>query len=274
MRTRHEGGASGVEMLTLDRGPGIRDMDAALTDGYSTAGTPGGGLGAIGRLSSTFEVFTSPGHGTAVLSRLWHPAAPASTSPLVHGAICVAKPGETECGDVWDFEVRAGGCRIIVADGLGHGPTAREAAVTAVRATYDRPGGPGRALEDAHLAARSTRGAAITIADVDVAAAEVRLAGLGNVSAAIVGEERVQNMVSMNGTAGQGVLRVKEFTYRFRPGALLVMASDGLTTHWSLERYPGVSLRDPALIAGILYRDHGRGRDDATAVVVRLGARE
>jgi hypothetical protein len=89
----------------------------------------------------------------------------------------------------------------------------------------------------------------------------------------IVGEERVQNMVSMNGTAGQGALRGKEFTYRFEPGALLVMASDGLATHWSLGRYPGLPLRDPALIAGILYRDHARGRDDVTVVAARLGAR-
>jgi hypothetical protein len=79
--------------------------------------------------------------------------------------------------DTWDLEARPPGFRLLLADGLGHGADARRAAVIAVRATYGRPGGPLRALEDAHLASRSTRGAAITIADVDLAAGEVRLAG-------------------------------------------------------------------------------------------------
>ncbi|HVF39292.1 MAG TPA: ATP-binding protein, partial [Gemmatimonadaceae bacterium] len=40
---------AGVEMIAVDKGPGIRDIGRALTDGYSTRGTPGNGLGAISR---------------------------------------------------------------------------------------------------------------------------------------------------------------------------------------------------------------------------------
>jgi anti-sigma regulatory factor (Ser/Thr protein kinase) len=262
-------GPVGVELLVLDRGPGIADIEASLSDGHSTTGSRGTGLGAMRRQSSLFEVFTQPGRGTAILSRIWHGEAPASAIEL--GALCVAKPGETECGDVWIFEPRRGGGRIVVADGLGHGPLARDAALAAVGATAGRLGGPSRVLEDAHAAARSTRGAAVAVVEVDLPAGKVGFAGLGNATGALVDPERVQNMVSMNGTAGQGTFKAREFTYSFSPGALLIVCSDGLATHWSLEQYPGLARRHPSLVAGVLYRDHSRRRDDVTVVVARLG---
>jgi hypothetical protein len=47
------------------------------------------------------------------------------------------------------------------------------------------------------------------------------------------------------------------------------MHSDGLLNHWTLERYPGLAARDPLLIAGVLYRDFSRRRDDVTVVIAR-----
>jgi hypothetical protein len=52
-------------------------------------------------------------------------------------------------------------------------------------------------------------------------------------------------------------------------GFLLVMHSDGLATHWNLDQYPGLVGRRPSLIAGVLYRDFARGRDDVTVVVAK-----
>ena len=80
-------------------------------------------------------------------------------------------------------------------------------------------------------------------------------------------------MVSHNGTVGHVTRKVQEFVYPWLPGALVIMHSDGLGTQWSLERYPGLALRDPALIAGVLYRDFQRGRDDVTVLVAREAAR-
>jgi hypothetical protein len=62
---------------------------------------------------------------------------------------------------------------------------------------------------------------------------------------------------------------VQTFTYPWPAGALLVLASDGISTHWSLDAYPGLRHRDPVLVASVLYRDFVRGRDDATVVVAR-----
>src|ERR1700761_1780467 len=49
--TYGEGSDSGIELIALDKGPGISNVAASLTDGYSTAGTPGKGLGAVVRQS-------------------------------------------------------------------------------------------------------------------------------------------------------------------------------------------------------------------------------
>lgn len=48
---KHDGEAVG-RILALDRGPGIPDVAKAMTDGFSTSGTPGGGLGAMKRIAS------------------------------------------------------------------------------------------------------------------------------------------------------------------------------------------------------------------------------
>jgi anti-sigma regulatory factor (Ser/Thr protein kinase) len=261
------GAVRGIEIVALDRGPGIADMARAFADGHSTGGTPGTGLGAMRRLSSRFDAYSQPGHGTAMLMQIR--ADEAATPPIVSGGVCLPKAGETQCGDVWDAGHGDTGYRITLADGLGHGPLAREAALTAVGASHSGP--PGRALEDAHLASRATRGAALALAEVELARGTVRYAAIGNVSAVLWMDGSSRSLVSMNGIVGQGLVKFREFLYPFDPGALLVMSSDGLGSRWAPDRYPGLYSRHPALVAAVLYRDHARGTDDTTVVVARLG---
>jgi hypothetical protein len=124
-------------------------------------------------------------------------------------------------------------------------------------------------IEACHRALHAARGAALAVAELDAERGRVRFAGVGNVTGTVLGGARRQNMVSVNGTAGHGPLRIREFDYTWPAGGVLVMASDGLGTRWSVEDYPGLAARHPALVAGVLYRDHARGRDDVTVVVVR-----
>jgi hypothetical protein len=49
---------------------------------------------------------------------------------------------------------------------------------------------------------------------------------------------------------------------------VLILHSDGLSARWDLDDYAGLRRRHPALIAGVLFRDHRRLRDDASVVVV------
>jgi anti-sigma regulatory factor (Ser/Thr protein kinase) len=266
------GSAPSMELLATDQGPGMSNLDSCLRDGFSTGSSPGHGLGAIQRNSQASDFYTLPGKGTVVLARWWaHRNGWKPPAALQLGSVNVAKPGEEACGDSW-ASVWSGNClTILVADGLGHGLDAKLASGEAVRQFQDNPGMPLNALlKRIHQALRSTRGAAVGIAQIDTARAKVTFVGLGNIAARIYshGEGR-QNLVSLNGTAGHQCERIQEFSYPWPDGGLLVIHSDGLATGTTLDPYPGLAARDPALIAGVLYRDFFRGRDDATVVVAK-----
>ncbi len=256
-----------LELLAVDSGQGTAHLIEYMTDGVSSQSTPGLGLGAIKRLSSSMHAYSWPDQGTLVSTCFHAPDA----KPIAPGVVCAAMPGEEICGDRWAICSRNDADLYMVADGLGHGLHASDAARAAVeifmRAASDNPTA---LLEQMHGPLRATRGAAISIARVDHATHIITYAGVGNVSGSILGEARSTTMVSHNGTVGHHMRTVRNFEYPFHEGDLLVMHSDGLTTHWKLDGYPGLWYAEPSLIAGVLYRDFSRGRDDATALVARL----
>lgn len=265
---------TGIEMLALDKGPGIADVDASSRDGHSTAGSPGTGLGAIRRGSHASEIYAVPGLGTAILARLM--IGQPGNKPLGiadHGAICIPMPGEEACGDAWCRREFSGGSVLMMADGLGHGPFAAEAS-HAASASFDRTydSAPSQSLAMMHAALRPTRGAAVAIARIDRQNAEIVFGGVGNIAATVIDTDgSIQRMVSNNGTVGHVAKRIRDFTYRLGSDPLVILASDGLATGWQLDRYPGLASRHPSLIAGILYRDFTRGRDDVSVLVARGG---
>src|SRR5262249_13303323 len=268
LRSLRDGKAHGVEMLALDRGAGMKNVSECFRDGYSTTGTAGTGLGAIRRLSSEFDVHSIPGVGTAVLARFWSAAPP--KPELEVGAVCVPKPGEIVCGDAWAAGRRAGVTVIVVVDGLGHGVPAADAAGAALTTfATSRAAEPRILLEGIHAALRPTRGAAVAIAALDPRRRLVQYAGLGNIAGAILGNGPVRHMASHNGIAGDEARRLHPVSYPWPEGSLVVIHSDGLGTHWDLDRYPGLVQREPSLVAGVLYRDFARRRDDVTVVVAR-----
>jgi len=125
-------GVTGVEILSLDRGPGISNISNALQDGFTTGSTPGNGLGAVRRLSDHFDIHTLPQTGTVLLSRVWSGSVPKS-SPMSVGVVCLPKSGEEVCGDAWHVEhVGAARTLVLLADGLGHGLQAAQASRQAV----------------------------------------------------------------------------------------------------------------------------------------------
>jgi anti-sigma regulatory factor (Ser/Thr protein kinase) len=260
-----------VEILALDRGPGIPDLDAAFRDGYSSAGTSGRGLGAIRRASSEFDVYSTLSGGTALLAVLREgPERVNGGSTLRAAGVSVPKPGEEVSGDDWAVSQGPDGLSIMVIDGLGHGPGAAEAAREARRAFLRAPHlGPAQLLELLHRELRPTRGAAVAVARVVLEREHLVYAGVGNIAGFVLGGARPRALVSHNGILGHEARRFQEFTYPWPPDSTLVMHSDGLITHWDLGPYPGLLRRHPGLIAGVLYRDFRRQRDDTTVVVAR-----
>ncbi len=261
---------AGVEMLAVDKGPGIANLQDALRDGRSSSGTAGIGLGAISRLAGTFDVYTGEGLGTALAAH-FHPAnyrpSPRLHAGLEIGVAQAPYPGEEVCGDAWASSESA----ILIADGLGHGFQAAQAAQVAVKAfEWNRRAAARDVVDAIHLALRATRGAAVAVASVEPERRLVWFCGIGNISGVIVAAGNRRGLVSYNGTAGHEASRIAQLEYPLPEGALLVMHSDGISAKWDLASYPGLASRHPSLIAAILYRDFRRRTDDATVVVARV----
>jgi anti-sigma regulatory factor (Ser/Thr protein kinase) len=264
------GEARTVTLTSLDRGPGMGRLRESLRDGFSTAGTAGNGLGAIARLSDRFDVYSAPGLGTAILAQVTVGSRQGEDRALAVGGVSVAIKGEPVCGDAWAVTEDDGRAVLLVVDGLGHGAGAAEAATAAVRAFEQNATlAPELLLDRLHGALRSTRGAAAAIAEVDRRRGLVRFSGVGNIAATLVSDAGTRSLVSLHGTLGHDVRKLREFQYPWSRGVLLVMHSDGLVSHWTLNGYSGLATRHPALVAGVLYRDFQRGRDDTTVVVLR-----
>jgi anti-sigma regulatory factor (Ser/Thr protein kinase) len=264
-----------LELLALDRGPGIANLEKCLRDGYSTGGSAGQGLGAITRLSDASDFYTVAGQGTALLARWTSPVGLADRQRSRHelrtGMVNTCKPGQEVCGDSWGVERVEHLTTVLVADGLGHGPEANAASLEAVRMLHLNPElSPLALIERCHHALRSTRGAAVSVARIDRLDNKVHFCGVGNVAAQVYsGAILSQHLVSVNGTAGHQMQRLHEFSYPWPVDGMLIVHSDGLSTSTNAESRPGLVLRDPTLIAGVLYRDFSRGNDDSTIVVTK-----
>jgi anti-sigma regulatory factor (Ser/Thr protein kinase) len=255
-----------VEILAVDKGPGISDIEGALRDGFSTGGSAGTGLGAIARMAADFDVWSSNDQGTAVIARLGDVA----RVPFQLGVVSTPAPGETVCGDSYFVHSDGANLRIAVVDGLGHGRMAAEAADAAIdvfkrttrRSLVD-------IIDEAHGALRATRGAAVGVLDLDLISRAADFAGIGNISGTIIDRAGTRkSVVSHNGIVGHTVRKVQPFHYEWPADSAVILFSDGMTTSWNTSVYRGIHARHPALLAGLIARDHTRGRDDATVVVL------
>ena len=148
---------------------------------------------------------------------------------------------------------------------------ASQAAAPIIEAVRNAPSNrsPVELIEAAHQAAKPTRGAAFGVAVMDGPAGMVRFAGVGNIAALVINGNERRHLVSYNGIVGHEYRKASEFSHPWHPHSVLLLHSDGIATQWDLRHYPGLLSRDPSLIAGVLYRDFTRGRDDATVVVVK-----
>lgn len=262
---------SEVEMICIDEGPGMQDVERSFSDGYSTGGTPGTGLGAVRRLASDFDIHSVPGQGTVAVARLRE--RPLEAAGLRVGAICVALEGEAVSGDGWAAFVDGKRASAMVADGLGHGEGAAKASDAALAIFSEDPfGDTRRTLESAHQELRTTRGAAVFSLQADAEAGTLRSSGAGNVMARIISGVYDKSIVTQHGTVGLQVRRFDETQNAWPDHAMVIVHTDGITSRWSPDVVYPVLGRDPALAAALVLRAHSRGRDDATVVVVARSA--
>ncbi|WP_392893943.1 ATP-binding protein [Pseudomonas migulae] len=258
---------SGIEMLAVDRAKGF-DLQACLTDGFSTRGTQGIGLGAVSRQTEVFDAYTDA-RGTVLLARLYPRSDKAPDRRI--GVSQHSLHHDPACGDVWHLAFDGPRISALVIDGLGHGEEAEKAARAGEKTFAHSPfDSPVVLLEDMHLSMTGTRGGAVAIAQFDSNADALRFVGIGNIGACLIAPDRSRGLASHPGIVGGQYRKAQPFDYAHVNGHLLIMYSDGLQSRWSLQDYQGLVHRHPAVIAAILHRDFCRGRDDVTVLVIAL----
>jgi anti-sigma regulatory factor (Ser/Thr protein kinase) len=265
LRITRDSDRPGIELVTIDTGPGFRDTGAALRDGHSTSGTLGIGLGAINRLADFYDLYSMPGHGTALGARFW--PAPGEAAAR-HAGLVRPITGETECGDVFGAAETEAGVTGVLCDGLGHGPLAAAAAAQGVAAVLEDPAAePAALVERAHRRMTSTRGGAIGVAQV--VGEVIRFAGLGNIAAVILADGTRRSMLSVPGIAGHQARTIRQFEYAVPAGAAIILHSDGLSNRWEPGALPGLNARDPLVVGAALLAEAGTRRDDAGLLVLK-----
>jgi anti-sigma regulatory factor (Ser/Thr protein kinase) len=266
---------AGIEVLAIDKGVGIVNLARSMTDGYSTAGSLGVGLGAISRMAKDFDVYSRPGAGTSMLARVWCDGGDRNATPprprvVRAGAVGVPKLGQNVSGDGWALREIDGITVVMLIDGLGHGPQA--ALTTAVAMRYFeqcRQTAPVDIIRGLHQAMRPTRGAVAAVAALHPDTASLRYAGVGNIAGVLITPDGTRrHLMSYDGTLGYQVRTVREAVHDWTPGSWLTMFSDGLSPRLDASAYPGLAQHDPVLAASVLYRDFHRTSDDATILVV------
>jgi len=269
-----------IELISIDSGPGMADTAKMIKDGESTTQTLGQGLGAIHRLSETAQVYSRPGWGTIVYSVIQerknkeeiNVLLANGTAMLSVHALCVPKPREVECGDGYCVRQGQSGLMVFFADGLGHGPQAKEAVAAASEifmtcAEID----PVDIIRKLHDNIRRTRGLVGTVAVFDSKANEFRFCGVGNIHSRFYTGIESRNFMSYNGTIGMNIPNtINTSSASLEKNQHLILCSDGIQTRWDLARYPGIFKFNPMVLAASIYKDFNRGNDDASVLIVKV----
>jgi anti-sigma regulatory factor (Ser/Thr protein kinase) len=267
-----EDARAGLQIESLDRGPGIVDIERAMTDGFSTAGSFGVGLGALNRLMDDFEIASSRSGGTRIVCRKWLRRHPVSVRrcPLAFGVATRPHPGLDVNGDAFVVKSWAESTLVGIIDGLGHGQFAHRAAQTArqyVESHYDLP--MGQIFRGVHTACRATRGVVMALACFDWGQGRVSLASVGNIEVRVFPAPEAFHFIVRRGILGLNAPEAVVAEHPWPLDSVMVLHSDGLSTHWRWKDFPDLADKPASVAAQGLLRGLAKDQDDATAIVVR-----
>ena len=267
-----EGGRTGIQCTAEDAGPGIADPERALTDGFSTAGGLGLGLGTVHRLMDEVEFTTPPQGGLRLVCRRWiRPPELWAGIPLLDcGVSTRPRRAAKENGDAFVVKFWAAHALVGVLDGLGHGELAQQAAQQGRLFLEEHCDHPlDRLFAGVDRVCRRTRGLVMALARFDLTASQFDFASVGNVEARLFGSDTGRNFIVRRGILGLQAPRPVVTTHAWTPAAILVLHSDGVSTHWHWQDLPLAVWAAPSEAAQRLVQTRGKPDDDATVVVVR-----
>lgn len=274
VKTIHHEGIDGIEIISIDHGPGMADVKKMITDGISTKNTLGVGLGAIKRLSDVFQVYSLKEWGTLILVRIFQKPLPSFKKPLPYEirSIVLPKPGETRSGDGFFTKISSDYVRVFLGDGLGHGEEAAQA-VELAGASFEQSqeNDPCQIIREMNTSVRKTRGLVGLAAVFNLKTKKWKICGVGNIMTRISGPGFSKNYLSYNGIIGLNMPRTlnpQEIDHE--KGQQLILCSDGLKTKWDTFRYPSILRNDLTLLCAALLKDYARNTDDMSVAACKI----
>ncbi|MHC1760090.1 MAG: anti-sigma regulatory factor [Negativicutes bacterium] len=277
-----DNGQMGIQIESLDNGPGIANIAEAMRDGFSTSNSLGIGLGAVNRLMDRHEIISpiEGEYGTKILCvRYVRCKDPLTVShcPLEVGAATRNHPLAEVNGDAFLIKNGATSLTIAVIDGLGHGENARRAAWTAreyIEKHYEQP--LDSVFSGTGISCSGTRGVVLAIVRFSWDALPVQAppiirfthASVGNIECKVFGIPYPIPFVIRRGVVGLNAPKPVLSSHLWTSNMILVMHSDGLKTNWQWSEFPELVDSEINRAASILLRRLAK-EDDATVVVVR-----
>jgi anti-sigma regulatory factor (Ser/Thr protein kinase) len=265
-------GLKGLELIAADIGPGIKQPSQAIKGRAPTPESLGAGLGAVCRLADEVEFDNRTAEGLCVVARKFQ------TRPTaLCGEIAIMGkpfPGEIVSGDDGGFIQSESQFLAAVADGLGHGPEAREASNRAINVTMNRRNlSPDEIVTTLNQELADTRGCAMSVVRFSKQDRSIECASAGDVHAHLYNRKDAYFFASTPFIVGdrkipQRKVRIEKTIAE--PGSILVVFTDGLKSRTSLKGQLDV-LRRPAIeIAQHLLENDSRPDDDALVLVARF----
>ena len=266
-------GGDYAEIICIDNGPGIADINKVLADGYSSVNTLGHGFGSIKRLSDKFDIFSQSGWGTIVLVRVYK--SPKKDCPRkianVYGLV-IAKSGERDSGDGFYYQTTKNGFKILVADGLGHGKDANLAVNEAVH--QFRLCASESAVETIrfiHQGIRKTRGMVGNVFLFNNTTKKWTIAGVGNIATRLMSGLEQKNYLPYNGIIGHNIPgTMNDITYTQEEYNQFIACSDGIRSRWDTQKFPLIYKSDPMVLAAAIYKEYARRTDDMSVIICKL----
>lgn len=191
---------------------------------------------------------------------------------LEWGVAGVALPGFSESGDRHMFQLFDGGALVAVMDGLGHGPEAAAAAITACSILESNAGeNVISLLQRCHKGLKDTRGATVSLASFNFRDSLMTWTGVGNVQGILLRADKTRNdreesLLLRPGVVGSHLPSLQAAVLPVSSGDSLAFATDGVESSFD---YSALRCQPPGRAAEAILARHAKGKDDALILVAR-----
>lgn len=267
---------SGIQISSHDHGPGFDSLQA-LTDGYSSSGSLGIGLGAIRRMVDAIDIDSrQSGHsGSDIICKKWLSSPGLENkrplSSLDIGVISYPKQGLDVNGDAYMIhDTPDGQCLIAVIDGVGHGPHAHTAAQTARHYIENHSEQPlADIFRGVESACQATSGVVMAIAHFNANRSLLTFASIGNIESKIVGSREKKNLLIKRGIIGRQAPAPIVSQYLWTQELGIIMHSDGVSPRWNWQDFPHFPGKPAQFVAEQMFHKLHRVSDDATLIYAK-----